>query len=108
MAPPKVEQDKLFIYDPGHNGFWVILTLWLILIKRFCEVDHPDAQVRECGDQVDVESEENSSRTGVLQTPGADFSLHMWGCSFHTNGESPYPRRLTSGEKSLVYFSVPM
>ena len=55
---------------------------------------HPDAQVRKCGDQVDAESEEISPWTEMLQTPGADFSLHVWGCSFHTNGEIPYPRRL--------------
>ena len=55
---------------------------------------HPDAQVRKCGDQVDAESEEISPWTEVLQTPGADISLHVWGCSFHTNGEIPYPRRL--------------
>ena len=74
---------------------------------RFYEAGHPDTQVRKCGDQVDAESE-ISPWTEVLQTPGADFSLHVWGYSFHTNGEIPYPIRLTSGEKSLVYSSVPI
>ena len=73
---------------------------------RFCEAGHPDTQVKECGDQVDAESE-ISPWTEVLQTPGADFSLHLWGYSFHTNEEIPYPIRLTSGEKSLVYSSLP-
>ena len=69
------------------------MTLQLV-VRRLCEAGHSDAQVRECGDQVDVESKEISPWTEMLQTPGADFSLHVWGCSFHTNGEIPYPRRL--------------
>jgi len=81
--------------------------LTLLLVTRFCEAGHPDTQVRECGDQVDAESEEISPWTEVLQTPGADFSLHLWGYSFHTNEEIPYPIGLTSGEKSLIYSSVP-
>ena len=78
VAPPDDEQEKLFkqFYDGSHHsGFQVLLALKLG--TRFCEAGHPDAQVRECGDLVDVESKEISPWTEMLQTPGADFSLHV-------------------------------
>ena len=56
-------------------GFQALLALQLVMM--FFEAGHPDTQVREHGDQVDAESEEISPWTELLQTPGADLSLHM-------------------------------
>ena len=70
---------------------------------------HPDAQVRKCGDQVDAESEDISPWTEMLQTQELT--------SLCTCGDVPFTQMerfhiledcLTSGEKSLVYSSVPV
>ena len=60
---------------------------------RFCEAGHPEAQVRECGDQL-VQDQRRSLHGQRNHTRSSRSLCYVCRCSIHTCGESPYPRRL--------------
>ena len=86
VVPPKAdEQEELFkIMLLSYRPQWFQVLLALQLIMRFCEAGHPDAQVREHGDQL-VQNQRRSHHGQRNRRPQElAFSL-LWVQIFHSH-----------------------